>query len=112
MSAAENIPFRGFDRLPFAIGGTWLRPSVMREEAERRIAQYRVRTRSPDTPLAALSDGNVQRAVLARELDGGAEMMIAANPCFETRRGDGLVAGAPEPLPTTFFLRSFCARRR
>jgi general nucleoside transport system ATP-binding protein len=49
---------------------------------ERRIAQYRVRTRSPDTPLAALSGGNVQRTVLARELDGGAEVMIAANPCF------------------------------
>src|SRR5271165_6159976 len=50
--------------------------------AERRIAQYRIRTRSPDTPLAALSGGNVQRTVLARELDGGAEVMIAANPCF------------------------------
>ena len=24
----------------------------------------------------------MQRAVLARELDGGAEVMIAANPCF------------------------------
>lgn len=82
MSVAENMAFRGFDRPPFAIGGTWLRPSAIREDAERRIAQYRVRTRSPDTPLAALSGGNVQRAVLARELDGGAEIMIAANPCF------------------------------
>jgi simple sugar transport system ATP-binding protein len=82
MSVAENMAFRGFDRAPFALGGAWLRPSAMREEAERRIAQYRVRTRSPDTPLAALSGGNVQRAVLARELDGGAEVMIAANPCF------------------------------
>ena len=82
MSVAENMAFRGFDRPPFAIGGAWLRPSTMRDEAERRIAQFRVRTRSPDTPLAALSGGNVQRAVLARELDGGAEVMIAANPCF------------------------------
>jgi general nucleoside transport system ATP-binding protein len=82
MSVAENMAFRGFDRPPLAIGGTWLRPSMMRAEAERRIAQYRVRTRSPDTPLAALSGGNVQRAVLARELDGGPEVIIAANPCF------------------------------
>ena len=82
MSVAENLAFRGFDRRPLAIGGTWLRPSKIRGEAERRIAQYRIRTRSPDTPLAALSGGNVQRAVLARELDGGAEIMIAANPCF------------------------------
>ncbi len=82
MSVGENLAFRSFDRPPFAIGGTWLRPSKMRTEAERRIAQYRIRTRSPDTPLAALSGGNVQRAVLARELDGGAEVMIATNPCF------------------------------
>jgi simple sugar transport system ATP-binding protein len=82
MSVAENMAFRSFDRPPFAIGGTWLRPSKIRGDAERRIAQYRVRTRSPDTPLSALSGGNVQRAVLARELDGGAEVMIAANPCF------------------------------
>jgi len=82
MSVVENLAFRRFDRPPFAIGGTWLRPAKMRAEAERRIAQYRIRTRSPDTPLAALSGGNVQRTVLARELDGGAEVMIAANPCF------------------------------
>jgi general nucleoside transport system ATP-binding protein len=82
MSVAENMAFRGFDRSPFAIGGTWLRPSKIRTDAERRIALYKVRTRSPDTPLAALSGGNVQRAVLAREFDGGAEVMIAANPCF------------------------------
>ncbi|HVB16448.1 MAG TPA: ABC transporter ATP-binding protein [Stellaceae bacterium] len=82
MSVAENMAFRSFDRPPFAIAGTWLRSGQMRAEAERRIARYRVRTRSPDTPLAALSGGNVQRAVLARELDGGAEVIIAANPCF------------------------------
>jgi general nucleoside transport system ATP-binding protein len=82
MSIAENLAFRGFDRTPLAIGGTWLRPAKMRAEALRRIARYRIRTRSPDAPLAALSGGNVQRAVLARELDGGAEVMIAANPCF------------------------------
>ncbi len=54
----------------------------MRDEAETKIAQYRVHTRSPDTPLAALSGGNVQRTVLARELDERIEVMIAANPCF------------------------------
>ena len=82
MSVAENLAFRGFDRPPFAIHRTWLRPRRMRAEAGRRIAQYRIRTRSPETPLGTLSGGNVQRAVLARELDGGAEVMIAANPCF------------------------------
>jgi general nucleoside transport system ATP-binding protein len=82
MSVAENLAFRGFDRAPLAFGGAWLRPSMIRAEAEQRIARYHIRTRSPETPLSALSGGNVQRAVLARELDGGAEVIIAANPCF------------------------------
>src|SRR4030095_7759051 len=30
----------------------------------------------------SLSGGNVQRAVLARELDGEVSVLIAANPCF------------------------------
>lgn len=82
MSVAENMAFRSFDRAPFAQGRVWLRPSAVRAEARRRIAQYGVRTRSPDTPLAALSGGNVQRAVLARELDDEAQIIVAANPCF------------------------------
>ena len=82
MSVAENLAFRAFDQPPFAIAGTWLRPRQMRAAAERKIAQYRIRTRSSDTSLASLSGGNVQRAVLARELDERIEVMIAANPCF------------------------------
>ncbi len=82
MSVVENLAFRAFDLPPFAFGGVWLRPRQMRQAAERKIAQYRVRTRSPDAPLASLSGGNVQRAVLARELGEHIEVMIAANPCF------------------------------
>jgi len=29
-----------------------------------------------------LSGGNVQRAVLARELDGTVDLLVASNPCF------------------------------
>ncbi len=82
MSVAENLAFRAFDRPPFAIAGAWLRDSAFRAEAEDKIRHYGIRTRSPDTPLATLSGGNVQRAVLARELDGRTEVLIAANPCF------------------------------
>jgi general nucleoside transport system ATP-binding protein len=82
MSVAENLAFREFDRPPYAIGGTWLRPSTMRSEAEKKIEQYKIRTRSPETAIATLSGGNVQRAVLARELGERIEVMIAANPCF------------------------------
>ena len=82
MSVAENLAFRDFDRAPFAAGGWWLKRGALRGAAKRKIADYEIKTRSPDSPLSELSGGNVQRTVLARELGGAVDVMIAANPCF------------------------------
>jgi simple sugar transport system ATP-binding protein len=82
MSVADNLAFREFDQPPFAAGGWLLRPGAFRAQANRKIASYKIKTRSPDTPIGDLSGGNVQRAVLARELGGKVDIMIAANPCF------------------------------
>jgi ABC-type uncharacterized transport system ATPase subunit len=82
MSVADNVAFREFDRAPFAKGGWWLNRAAFRADAERKIGLYKIKTRTPDTPISALSGGNVQRAVLARELGGDVEVLIAANPCF------------------------------
>ena len=81
MSVAENMAFRSFDRPPVA-RGAWLRPGRMRETARGLIARYHVRTASEDAPIATLSGGNVQRAVLARELGAPADVLIVANPVF------------------------------
>jgi simple sugar transport system ATP-binding protein len=82
MSVADNIAFREFDRAPFSSGGFWLNRAAFRNDARKKIMQYKIKTRTPDTPIAALSGGNVQRAVLARELGSEVEVLIAANPCF------------------------------
>jgi len=82
MSVADNIALREFDRAPFASGSWWLNRSAFREHAEKKISRYKIKTRSPETPISALSGGNVQRTVLARELGGDVEVLIAANPCF------------------------------
>ena len=82
MSVADNIAFREFDRAPFASGRWWLNRGAFLDDAKRKIARYKIKTRTPDTPISALSGGNVQRAVLARELGGDVEVLIAANPCF------------------------------
>jgi simple sugar transport system ATP-binding protein len=81
MSVAENIAFRSFDKPPISLGW-WLRPGPMRVKARELIARYRVKTPSTETPIANLSGGNVQRAVLARELSGDVDVLIVANPCF------------------------------
>jgi general nucleoside transport system ATP-binding protein len=82
MTVAENMAFRTFDRPPLASLGWWLRPGPMRTKARELIARYRVKTPSPETAIADLSGGNVQRAVLARELSGEVDVLIVANPCF------------------------------
>ena len=46
------------------------------------IKDYGIRTPGPDAPIAGLSGGNVQRAVLARELSEDVTLLIASNPCF------------------------------
>lgn len=81
MSVADNIGLRSFDRPPASRGG-WLRASRLRERARRLIGEFGVKTRSELAPIRALSGGNVQRAVLARELSDEAEVLIVANPVF------------------------------
>jgi ABC-type uncharacterized transport system ATPase subunit len=82
MSVAENIAFRDFDRRPCTVGRVALRPGAIRDKARQVIAEYKIKTSSPDAPISSLSGGNVQRAVLARELGGAVEVLIAANPCM------------------------------
>jgi general nucleoside transport system ATP-binding protein len=81
MTVAENMTFRNFDRPPQS-SGPWLRRGALRAQAERWIHTFGVKTEGPDAPMATLSGGNVQRAVLARELSEPVSVLIAANPVF------------------------------
>lgn len=82
MSVAENMAFRTFDKPPISPFKGWLSPSPMRQKARDLIASYRVKTPSTEEPIENLSGGNVQRAILARELSGEVDILIVANPCF------------------------------
>lgn len=77
MSVAENIAFRSFDNTGF-----WLSTHKMRTRARDLVAGFKVKTASIDSPMRSLSGGNVQRAVLARELSGDVDLLIISNPCF------------------------------
>jgi ABC-type uncharacterized transport system ATPase subunit len=81
MSVTENIGFRTFD-LNGAGVRFWLKPYEMRQRAADLVAAFSVKTASLDSPISSLSGGNVQRAVLARELTGDVDLLIVANPCF------------------------------
>jgi simple sugar transport system ATP-binding protein len=81
LAVADNLALRSFDRTPLA-RGLWLSRSTMRAQALVKIAAFKVKTPGPDALIETLSGGNVQRAVLARELDGNPRLLIVANPCF------------------------------
>lgn len=81
LSVAQNMALRDFDQPPLSYHG-WLRPRLWRQRARDWIAAYGVKTRSENAPIKSLSGGNVQRAVLARELAGDIQVLIAANPVF------------------------------
>jgi general nucleoside transport system ATP-binding protein len=81
LTVADNLALRSFDRAPLA-RGPWLSRGAMRAQALSKIAAFKVKTPGPDAAIETLSGGNVQRAVLARELDGSPRLLIVANPCF------------------------------
>jgi simple sugar transport system ATP-binding protein len=82
MSVSDNLNLRSFDRGASGGARVWLDRSAMAERARRMIASYGVRAPSREVPIGVLSGGNVQRCVLARELDGEVDLLIVANPCF------------------------------
>ena len=82
MSVSDNLNLRSFDRDPRGQHRFWLNRDAMTERTLRMIAGYGVRAPSRDAPIGVLSGGNVQRCVLARELDGQVNLLIVANPCF------------------------------
>ena len=82
MSVAENMALRSFDQPPSSPDGIRLKRGPMRDMARKLIEAYRVKTPGPDAAIKGLSGGNVQRAVLARELSSEGDLVIVANPCF------------------------------
>ena len=54
----------------------------MLAQAQRWIVEFKVKTQGSDAAMATLSGGNVQRAVLARELSHPVSILIVANPVF------------------------------
>jgi simple sugar transport system ATP-binding protein len=81
MSVAENMAFRNFDRPPLG-AGILVKRGALARQARELIARYNVKTTGPEAPIGTLSGGNVQRAVLARELAGEVDVLVCANPVF------------------------------
>jgi len=69
----------------------------MAEDSQAMLAEYDIRATGIDAPIAQLSGGNQQKAVLARELSRSPRLLVAAQP---TR---GLDVGAIEQVYARLF---------
>jgi simple sugar transport system ATP-binding protein len=80
-SIALNLLLKQIGEAPFWLHG-FVRPRAIATNARTLVAAYDVRTPSVETPIGRLSGGNIQKAILARELSGPAKAVIFAKPTY------------------------------
>jgi general nucleoside transport system ATP-binding protein len=82
LSVADNLALRDFDSTPYARARWLVDGAAIERRALDLIARFGIRCAGPQARIDTLSGGNVQRAVLARELSGEVRLLIAQNPCL------------------------------
>lgn len=91
MSVAENMMLKSYRQPPIS-QGMFLDRKAVNNHADHLIRDYSIITPNRDTPIKLLSGGNIQRALLARELSTQPVLLIAAHPT------SGLDVGATEMI--------------
>jgi len=78
-SIEDNLVLNQFDRDPFAKG--WIRNiAALEANATQLVEEFDIRTPSIKTTAGALSGGNKQKVVVARELSQETRVVVAAQP--------------------------------
>lgn len=98
LSVTDNLIMKRYKEAPVAHGWFMDDPAA-RTIAEELRTSFGITTPSIDTQVRLLSGGNLQRLILAREIDAGPKVMVAAQP---TR---GLDVGAIEAIHRILFER-------
>jgi simple sugar transport system ATP-binding protein len=78
-SIEENLILDLHDLPPYAKGPV-ISPTVVAQEAEKRVAEFDIRTQSAKDSASSLSGGNKQKVVLARELSRPVKLVVASQP--------------------------------
>ncbi|MDP4108600.1 MAG: ABC transporter ATP-binding protein [Bacillota bacterium] len=87
----ENLALNSFDKAPYAKGHFWQRWDVIKENAEKLVKDFDIRTTSVNKQAGMLSGGNQQKVVVGRELSTPLNLLIASQP---TRGVDFASAGS------------------
>jgi ABC-type uncharacterized transport system ATPase subunit len=79
-SLADNLTLGRHHRPPFVKGSQWIDSAKIRESARKTIEAFDIRTPSETTPAHALSGGNQQKAIVAREISFEPILLVASQP--------------------------------
>ncbi len=58
----------------------FLQMRAIREQGEKLMSSYAVKTPSLDTPVRSLSGGNIQKMIMAREMSAAAAVLVVSQP--------------------------------
>ncbi|MDR2896405.1 MAG: ABC transporter ATP-binding protein [Propionibacteriaceae bacterium] len=78
-SVAENLILDTAGQPPFSTAGR-LHPHAIEQFAVKQVAEFDIRTASVEQAMGALSGGNQQKVVVARELARPLALLVAAQP--------------------------------
>jgi len=91
MAVSDNISMKGYRGAPLGNKGI-LNPARILAFAREKIAAFNIATPTPQTRIKFLSGGNIQKAILAREIHACAGLLVAVYP------SRGLDVGATEAV--------------
>ncbi|MBH8576832.1 ABC transporter ATP-binding protein [Nostocaceae cyanobacterium CENA369] len=78
-SIAQNLILKAFKKLPFC-RRFLLQSAAIRNNAKSAMQEFDIRTTGEDIKVSQLSGGNQQKVVLARELAGEPNLIVAMQP--------------------------------
>jgi simple sugar transport system ATP-binding protein len=93
MSVASNLAMKGYRKQPITRRGILQRVKII-DFAKRLISVFNISTPGTQTHVKFLSGGNIQKTILAREIDACGDLLVAAYP------SRGLDVGATEAVRT------------
>jgi simple sugar transport system ATP-binding protein len=79
-TVAENYILQDHGERQYLRAGLFLDNRAITEACRSAIKHYEIKTPSTETPLKSLSGGNIQKLILARELSGSPQVLVAAQP--------------------------------
>jgi len=80
LSVAENLILKRFRETPFSSKGLILEQTPIQENATRMIRQFDIKVPHGKAKVSSLSGGNQQKVILARELSGEPDVLVAMQP--------------------------------